>query len=314
MATPELKAKEWKKIPQPQFMKVQELLLSKGGKEILGKSEKASLEWIVQVGKAKFALYSNGTLFNYPIYDDRLDELREAISELVGYAYPLPIRDFLIGLDETGAGEILGNLVLACVRCPSYLQQRVEEILGVADTKNKRSYDYWKKLYSQIKPLEDDGLIISFESISPLQLHKGLHLLRDEIFPVMIRKLMDGVPVDKCVITVDNYGIGKSFESYLEELRSKGCAVRVEFKADDTYLEAKLASVISKYERMRSLDEANILYGFSDCPLGSGHPEDPVTRGWINRWKLTGKSWPNFVRTEYLKDNTEYFSASSLNS
>jgi len=63
-----------------------------------------------------------------------------AIDSVVGSAYVLPTKDFLIGLDETGKGEVIGHTVLTGVIFPKELFKDVDLLIGPADTKNRHKF------------------------------------------------------------------------------------------------------------------------------------------------------------------------------
>jgi len=59
----------------------------------------------------KGTLYSTSSISN----DFAVFEAWRHIDSLVGSVYALPTKDLLIGLDETGKGEVIGHTVLTGV-------------------------------------------------------------------------------------------------------------------------------------------------------------------------------------------------------
>jgi len=127
---------------------IEDLLSSNGGMK-----DQVSLPstevWRIRVGKAVFTMYSSGTLFSNPAKGSDLVDLRRKISDTLGVK-PTSSSEFFLGLDETGKGEALGDTVLCGVVIPAKAISRIDEILGVADTKKRRTCEYWDRLFIEI--------------------------------------------------------------------------------------------------------------------------------------------------------------------
>ena len=141
-----VKAKSWRGIPKDKWENLKKLLLSCGGKE--DKEVKGIKEvWRIRIDKTVFTMYETGTLFSTaPTCDEAVKAHRE-ISNFLGEAVEKPEKKFLIGLDETGKGEVLGHSILAGVVFPSNLLEEIEDLIGLADTKKKRTVSYWDSLF-----------------------------------------------------------------------------------------------------------------------------------------------------------------------
>jgi len=95
--------------------------------------------------------------------------------------------------------------------------------------------------------------------------------------------------------------VGPTFDRFLQELRSRGAEVVVQPAADDRYIEARVASVMAKWEResvMRAIntDPEFCIAGLS---VGSGMGGNPQTLAWLRAWKSSGRPWPSFVRRSH---------------
>jgi len=148
------KPKTWRNIPSESEEKIKKLLLDVGGKEdeeVKGVGEK----WRIRLGDSVvFTFYTKGTLFV-----NRIDEnLALEISKILGQEIQTNDKKVLIGLDETGKGEILGHCVLCCVVFPPKIARKIDYIIGSADTKRRKTVSYWDSLFYELNRLKKDGL------------------------------------------------------------------------------------------------------------------------------------------------------------
>ena len=241
--------------------------------------------WRVRHSDAKWTYYTTGTLYVTDSDDPLLLEAQRHVDQLLGGRFVAPTRDFLIGLDETGKGEILGPVVLAAVVVPRPLFQQLEEIIGVADTKTSHSSRYWEELFGRIDFYRPRGLDWAIARITP-----------EEFDQVSINRLLD-----RDYKRLDDYGPGRALERHFDQLRCAGAEVVRTTKADDRYLECRLASLVAKREQQRALeairhDKRYVLEGHE---LGSGNPGDPKTIAWLRAWHRTGRLWPPFLKRSF---------------
>ena len=113
-----MRGRPWRNIEKSLAQKIKEYLLEQGGIEekVTGIHE----EWRIKFSDSTFTYYKNGTLYSTPSIslDPAVTEAWNYIDSLVGSSYVLPSKDFLIGLDETGKGEVIGHMVLTGVIFP----------------------------------------------------------------------------------------------------------------------------------------------------------------------------------------------------
>jgi len=296
----EIKGKRWK-VPKSKFNSIKKLLISTGGELKKPKNFQDSIIWMIKIANSHFALFSNGTLFSYPGSNQDLEIIRNRITKKVGSAFVEPDKEFLIGVDETGVSEIFGNMVISGVLYPAKIHDKLERIVGVANTKKKHNFNYWKELFLEIKKLEHFGLKMFSRVVRPQNIKSvPPQFISNKKIQDILEEILLLESSTNCRIVIDDYGIGENLKLYLNNLENEGASIKNEFHADDNYLEVKTASIVSKYHRMRSLSILEKKYDFIDCPLGSGHPEDPLTINWINKWKKTKKPLPNFVRKSFV--------------
>ena len=290
--------KEWK-IPEKDRDKVKELILSYGAIENDVSKNQYQI-WRLRLGKSIFDLYSTGTLYNNQATSSEALELRDKIEEFSESKLQRTGKEVLIGLDETGKGEVIGHEVLCGVLFPLSLSKELGEIVGVDNTKSRKSFEYWDSLFSKIDFLRGKGLDFITQSISPLHLDLyHTNKIMDVVYKKIISELSRNIPLDKTSIVIDDYQIGDNLKLFLNSLEKKGVKVFIEEKADDTFLEAKLASIIAKRNREYIMKGINAQYKINSITVGSGNVSDPDTVKWLEAFKQTGKPWPWFIKQSF---------------
>ncbi len=293
------KPRKWN-IPDNKLEEVKKLLITNCGIEDSSISETSKEVWRIRINKAVFTQYSTGTLFSNPTNDEYVLAVRNKISDLIGSGFQTTKSEFLIGLDETGKGEFIGHSVLVGVAFPASLKEEIENLISVTDTKKKREAQYWDQLYLEIDHLKLKGLSFIIEKILPRHTDRfNINKIMDLVYQRMISHLLRRVPEGNCSIVLDDYGVGRNISLFLDTLQKRGATIRVQSKADDRYLETKLASIIAKGEREKIIQAIGRRVAFEDCPVGSGNAGDPLTIKWLTRWKKTGKPWPWFVKQSF---------------
>ncbi len=150
-------------VPEDKRNEVKNLLLSSSGVEDIQVTEASRELWRIRINNAVFTQYATGTLVSNPTSDEHVLKIREKISELVGSEFQNTDREYMIGLDETGKGEVLGHSVLAGVAYPSSLSGEIENLISVTDTKKKREEQYWDQLFIEIDKLKKNNLLFVSE-------------------------------------------------------------------------------------------------------------------------------------------------------
>src|SRR2546426_3851802 len=127
-----MRGRTWKNLSPDQADQARKMLRRVGTEDpsITGPHE----AWRIRVEKSVFTFYDTGTLY-FAGGGGLSETVAREISTLVGLREARETRELLIGLDETGKGEVLGHAVLcAAVVRPEALAS-LEDILGTADTK-----------------------------------------------------------------------------------------------------------------------------------------------------------------------------------
>lgn len=98
-----------------------------------------------------------------------------------------------------------------------------------------------------------------------------------------------------------DYQLDSRLTQYLDFLEAKGCELIVDTQIKDKYLEANVASIISKSKRIEMLQKINSDPDFQidGISLGSGNAGDPNTKLWLDKWHKSGKEWPWFIKRSY---------------
>ena len=117
---------------------------------------------------ATITYYSKGTLYSTGSMDPAVHRAWDFVGALAGPRFEPATKDFLIGLDETGKGEVFGHTVLVGVFVPSGLAPEIEKLVSVADTKQKRSVAYWDDLFRQLDGFKSRGLQFIVEPLIAL--------------------------------------------------------------------------------------------------------------------------------------------------
>ncbi len=296
-----MSGRKWK-LNQEEGEKVKEYLLEQGGeeKEVKNTSE----EWRVKFSDSTFTFYTSGTLYSTPSnsQDPAVEEAWNYIDSLVGSVFVQPTREFLIGLDETGKGELVGHTHLVGVLIPSHLFSQLEKIVFTADTKKAHSFEYWDNIFKEISQFIGDGLEYIEEKIPPWHVDRyNLNKIMDVVYQRILASFFRRADIGKCRIVIDDYGIGPTLKRFLNFLERQGAEVVIARKSDDTYLEARVASIIAKRNReavIKAINE-NEDYKIDGISIGSGNAGNKQALEWLEKWHSSGKEWPWFIKRSF---------------
>ncbi len=285
----------WKKLTDTQLLNVKAYL----------EEHNATLQhvsgselWRFLLGDSIFIAYSKGTLF----VNKLTIEMKKEIDHILGVTKDASDKSFLIGLDEVGRGEILGNLYIAGVLIPCELREEIDFELGSSDTKKKKSEKYWDNLYVAIDNYLKQGMRYEYAIIQPHEIDRyNLNKLLDQYYQLIISRLLLDINPYDCQIILDDYGYGHSLDEYFNYLKSQGANIITRSKADEEYPEVRLASAIAKRFREKSMTELrdSKKYIVDGHNIGSGNAADKDTLQWIRHWEASGKPWPWFVRQSF---------------
>ncbi|MEM4274953.1 MAG: hypothetical protein QXK74_06170 [Candidatus Nitrosocaldaceae archaeon] len=293
--------RSWKVPDEERVNKIKEWLLTNGGIE---KQTKTQYEvWRIKFSDATFTYYTSGKLSVTDTNNESVLKAHNYILSITGSQFITSNKKFLIGFDEAGKGEVLGHIFLVGVIIPNDLYTEIEREIGVANTKIKHEVRYWADIFRKIESYQTRGLKFLIEKIPPCQVDKyNINRLFDITYERILRLLIREVDIQNTRIVLDDYGLGFNLDTYLESLKQAGAEVIKINKADDTYLESRVASLIAKHEQQREIEaiSMNEEFHIHGATIGSGNISDPRTREWLRAWYQSGKDWPSFVKRSYL--------------
>lgn len=301
-----IKNKTWKNLEEEHAAKVKSKLVELGGEE---KNVKGNYEvWKVKISDSEFTFYSskkgntlycNGSRLGDPI----IQEIYDFVDNLKGGNFITSNKKYLIGLDETGKGELVGHIILSGIFMPTSITNEIENNLGSANTKNKRDFNYWDQIFVDIDKFRNKGLDFVIEKIPPwvsdkYNINKIIDVTYQRILNEFLRKIDNFSEVR---IVLDDYGIGNTLKRFLKFLENKGAEIIVVHKADDNYLEAKVASLVAKREREAVIEVINKNKDFeiNGIKVGSGNAGNEQTQTWLQAWHQSRKPWPWFIKKSF---------------
>lgn len=291
----------WKNVDSSIAETIKSYLLEGGGEERKVKS--VAEKWRIKFSDATFTYYVKGTLYSTPSLSDdpAVFEAWKYIESLVT-SYTPPTKDFLIGLDETGKGEVIGHLILSGVIFPRNIYGTINSMVEAADTKKRHKFEYWDDLFRKLDGLRDQGFNFLIEKIPPWHIDKyKINKIMDVTYQKILNMFFREVDIGSCKIVLDDYGVGPTLTRFLKFLEKQGSEVIAAFHADEDFLEAKVASLISKRTRervMKAINE-NPEFKIDRLTVGTGNAGDPQTVEWLKRWHASGREWPWFVKKSY---------------
>lgn len=297
-----MKGRTWKDIEKNISEEIKSYLLENGG---TGEDVKSLYEeWRIKFSDSTFTYYTKGTLFSTPSpsNDPAVLKAWKKIDSLVGATFIKSKKDFLVGLDETGKGEVVGHTVLSGVIFPKEIFEKVDLLVGPADTKKRHTFEYWDEIFKKLEQFKSLGFDFIDEKISPSDVDRyNFNRIMDVRYQRLLSLFLQKVKINQCRVVLDDYGVGATLKMFLNSLTQKGAEVIVTKRAEDKYLEAKVASLISKRIRETSVKEINenIEYQIKGLSVGSGNAGNKQTMDWLKKWYESGKEWPWFVRRSF---------------
>jgi len=297
-----MRGRTWRGVEVFKAEEIKKYLLDHGGVEEEVKS--ANEIWRIRFSDSTFIYYKSGTIYSTPSSssDPTVLTIWEHINSTIGSIYVLPTKEFLIGLDETGKGEVIGHTVLTGVIFPKKIFNELDLVVGPANTKKRHRFEYWDDLYRRLDSFRSSGLDFITETIPPwivdrFNLNKIMDIVYQRILSIFFRR----TEVSKCRIVLDDYGLGHTLRRFFGFLRKRGAEIIVTHNADGNYLEAKTASLISKRTReevIKRINE-NPEYQVDGLTVGFGNAGDVRTVNWLKRWYSSYREWPWFVKKSF---------------
>ncbi|MBP7791523.1 MAG: hypothetical protein KA120_00470 [Candidatus Goldbacteria bacterium] len=292
----------WKKISEESVKQIFQYLIDHNGKVIEIKDLKIS--WRIQFFDVIITCYNYNTIFGTDS-KSKNTEVRKAyeyIDNNMKSTYIKTDKEYVIGLDETGKGEVVGNIVLAGVVFPTNLFDKISVCIGGADTKKRHNFKFWDDIYLRLNNYISVGFDSIIIKIPPSEVDRyNINKLMDITYQRILNQFMRKVDISKCRIVVDNYKIGTKLKSFLDLLQKMGAEIIVITQSEDIYLETKVASLLSKREREREVESINNDQNYlaDGKSIGTGNLNDSQTINWLNVWYESKKDWPWFIKKSY---------------
>jgi len=289
-------SRTWRNIPQEKVEEIKELLLRNSGEKIDIKSD--SELWRIKILNAIYIMYRSRTLYRTPSEEKFVIELDKTVDNILGNTDIIEY-EYFIGLDETGKGEVFGNIVLVGVLIPADIKNELHQVVGSADTKSNHQYEYWQKIYDRIMMYGKDKVKYAAFEIYPALIDEyNLNQLMDVFYAKIIIDLLRKVEINKTKIIIDDYGVGEFLKGILAKINSN---VVIERQSEDKYIETRLASIIAKTiqtKRIRNIFSKKE-YHIDEIGIPSGNLSDKKTIEWLRKWHENYGEFPWFVRKSY---------------
>ena len=185
--------------------------------------------------------------------------------------------DAFIGTDEVGTGDFFGGIVVAGAFVSkddiSFVKQ-----LGVKDSKELSDYKI-----QQIAPLLEERIPYYSYSLDNLRFnyltfHYKLNMnhIKSLMHNSVILNMKKIVPEYDGII-IDGFTSQANYFNYLKNEKNVAKDVILYEKAENKYLSVACASIIARYEFIKSLEELSKQVGF-DIPKGAGKPVDAAIK------------------------------------
>jgi len=297
-----IRGRTWRNVEKTTADEIRNLLLENGGVEAGVSSTHEA--WRITFSDCTFTYYHSGTLYSTPpsSTESSVFEMWDSIDLLAGAPYVPPTKDFLVGLDETGKGEIIGHTILTGVIFPKETFTKVDMLVGPADTKKKHEFEYWDGIFRKLDHLRNSGFDFVLERIPPWQVDKyNLNKIMDVTYQRILATFFRKTDMSRCRIVLDDYGIGPTLRQFLNFLKEQDAEVIVTSHAENEYLEARTAALVSKRFReavTRAINN-NPEFRIDGLTVGSGNAGDTQTTEWLRKWHSSGREWPWFVKRSF---------------
>ncbi|XP_061083308.1 ribonuclease H2 subunit A [Conger conger] len=218
-------------------------------------------------------------------------------------------RDCCLGIDEAGRGPVLGPMVYGICFCPIDRKEDLKE-LKVADSKTLTEVER-ENLFQKLD--EAKGFvgwalqILSPNTISTSMLQRtkyNLNALSHDAAIGLVQYALDcGVQLKE--VFVDTVGPAEKYQDKLSQ-RFPGVEVTVRPKADSLFPIVSAASICAKVARDHAVNSWKFVEDLVDVDLkyGSGYPNDPKTKSWLQKYLDPVFGYPQFVRFSWSTTRT----------
>lgn len=214
-----------------------------------------------------------------------------------------------LGVDEAGRGPVLGPMVYGICFCPISKQQQLQD-LKVADSKTLTEKER-ERLFAKLDEAKD-FIGWALEIISPNVISTSMQqrskcnlntLSHDSAIGLVQYALDSGVQVSE--VYVDTVGPAEKYEAKLKQ-RFPELEITVRPKADSLFPIVSAASICAKVARDHVVQSWKFIEDLGDISLdyGSGYPNDPKTKAWMESHVDPIFGYPQFVRFSWSTAQT----------
>jgi ribonuclease HII len=201
-------------------------------------------------------------------------------------------EQLIAGVDEAGRGPVIGPLVIAGIVITEQQQDALIE-WGVRDSKDLTPYRR-EKLDLQIRSLANQVnlLEIKAQEIDTQRRAKhSLNILEAQWMAQVLTQLNWNIAyIDASDVNAERYG--HMIARHLSTQKRIIC----EHKADAKFPIVAAASILAKVRRDQRIKELHRKFG----DFGSGYPNDPKTRLFLQTWLNEHNSFPDIVRHTWI--------------
>ncbi len=296
-----MRGRTWRNIDAGKAERIKNLLVELGATQL--PTPQDFEVWRYRIGDCTFNYYTSGTMYATPSDDPAIKEVIRKIEDIIGFIYTPPTKEWCVGVDETGKGEVFGYLHVVGVVFHETLFSDIEKIVGSVETKRRRSEEFWEQLYTDLERLMGERFYFVEERITPADIDDfNINELLDVTYMRILRRIFkNGREPEKTRIVIDDYGVSSRFREFVENFLEQGAEVIIKTKSEEVFLETRLAAIIAKWKQLQVLREIreNPAYEIKGIKIGSGNLNEESTLKWIKNWHKSGKPWPWFVRKSY---------------
>ncbi|KAH7639297.1 hypothetical protein HUG17_3330 [Dermatophagoides farinae] len=207
----------------------------------------------------------------------------------------------IVGIDEAGRGPVLGPMIYAAAYCPLSMRAEIEK------EKYQDSKTLTEKQRSEMFETIDNDVNIGWSStiLSPIYISNSmlkrskynLNAISHDSAISLIRSIQaKGIEIRE--VYLDTVGPPEKYEQKLRQIFPDIAKIKVSKKADSLYKIVSIASICAKVLRDHLIKhwqfQENLSYNEND--YGSGYPNDPKTKEFLNKVFDPIFGFPTFVR------------------
>lgn len=197
----------------------------------------------------------------------------------------------LVGVDEAGKGPVLGSMFAAAVRTPEreILPAGIQDSKALSPTRREELADALRA---------DPRIQITTTEITPRLIDDpgtDMNTLTVEAHAEVIEALAD----ESVHVTADASDVDADRFARRIQRRIPGVAIDAIHEADTYDIVVGAASIVAKVERDAHIERLSERYG----DIGSGYPNDPTTRAFLERYGAENGTLPPCARSTWATSN-----------